>query len=173
LVRSLLVRLSGYTGAIESDLSANEEILLDTQIDGRRYVLIRMSNTESCALCLSPREQEIVRMVAKGYPTKIIADILNISSWTVCTHLRRIFVKLGVGSRTAMLARLLKESWVWDFPPPSRSTPRASDGADLAARPARELDQAPKPNPHGPRARPNLSPGLRGVQQKREPERVL
>jgi hypothetical protein len=31
---------------------------------------------------------------------------LNISSWTVCTHLRRVFAKLGVGSRAAMVARV-------------------------------------------------------------------
>jgi DNA-binding CsgD family transcriptional regulator len=49
-----------------------------------------------------------VRMVAKGHPNKVIADVLNISSWTVCTHLRRIFAKLGVGSRAAMVAQLLE-----------------------------------------------------------------
>jgi DNA-binding CsgD family transcriptional regulator len=38
----------------------------------------------------------------------VIADVLNISSWTVCTHLRRIFAKMGVGSRAAMVARLLE-----------------------------------------------------------------
>jgi Bacterial regulatory proteins, luxR family len=32
--------------------------------------------------------------------------VLNISGWTVCTHLRRIFAKLGVGSRAAMVAKL-------------------------------------------------------------------
>ena len=47
-------------------------------------------------------------MVAKGHPNKVIADVLNISSWTVCTHLRRIFAKLGVGSRAAMVAQLLE-----------------------------------------------------------------
>jgi DNA-binding CsgD family transcriptional regulator len=57
---------------------------------------------------LSPREQEIVRMVAKGHPNKVIADVLSISAWTVCTHVRRIFAKLGVGSRAAMIARLLE-----------------------------------------------------------------
>jgi len=34
--------------------------------------------------------------------------VLNIISWTVCTHLRRIFAKLGVGSRAAMVAQLLE-----------------------------------------------------------------
>jgi DNA-binding CsgD family transcriptional regulator len=57
---------------------------------------------------LSPREQEIVRMVAEGHPNKVIAAVLNISTWTVGTHLRRIFAKFGVGSRAAMVARYLE-----------------------------------------------------------------
>jgi DNA-binding CsgD family transcriptional regulator len=59
---------------------------------------------------LSPREQEIARMVAKGYPNKMIAAVLEISTWTVSSHLRRIFAKFGVASRAAMVARLLEES---------------------------------------------------------------
>ena len=56
---------------------------------------------------LSPREFEIARMVAKGYANKSIATVLDISSWTVSSHLRRIYIKLGVTSRAAMVARLL------------------------------------------------------------------
>jgi DNA-binding CsgD family transcriptional regulator len=55
---------------------------------------------------LSPREREIARMVAQGYPNKTIASVLDISSWTVSSHLRRIFVKLQVSSRAAMATRL-------------------------------------------------------------------
>jgi len=87
---------------------APEEILVDTEVDGSRYLLVRMPGSQSHRVQLSPREQEIVRMVAKGHPNKVIADVLNISSWTVCTHLRRIFAKLGVGSRAAMVAQLLE-----------------------------------------------------------------
>ncbi|MGZ4888901.1 MAG: LuxR C-terminal-related transcriptional regulator, partial [Candidatus Angelobacter sp.] len=43
-----------------------------------------------------------------------IADVLNISSWTVCTHVRRIFAKLGVGSRAAMVAKTMEESRPWE-----------------------------------------------------------
>lgn len=85
-----------------------EEVLVDTEVDGSRYLLLRMRRIGSNRIQLSPREQEIVRMVAKGHPNKVIADVLNISSWTVCTHLRRIFAKLGVGSRAAMVAQLLE-----------------------------------------------------------------
>lgn len=90
------------------DGNSAEEILADLDVDGYRYLVIRMPSMGRCRIRLSPREQEIVRMVAKGHPNKVIADVLNISSWTVCTHLRRIFAKLGVGSRAAMVAQLLE-----------------------------------------------------------------
>lgn len=85
-----------------------EQVVIDTDVDGDRYVLIRMPQVARKSLPLSPRELEIVRMVAQGHPNKIIAVVLNISSWTVCTHLRRIFAKLGVSSRAAMVARLIE-----------------------------------------------------------------
>jgi DNA-binding CsgD family transcriptional regulator len=86
----------------------NEEILLDIDMDGARYLLLRMPPTDHGQVRLSPREHEIVRMVAQGYPNKVIADVLNISTWTVCTHLRRIFAKAGVTSRAAMVARFFE-----------------------------------------------------------------
>jgi len=87
---------------------SKEEVLVDTEVDGSRYLLIRMPRAIGADVRLSPREQEIVRMVAKGHPNKVIADVLNISSWTVCTHLRRIFAKLNVTSRAAMVGRISK-----------------------------------------------------------------
>jgi DNA-binding CsgD family transcriptional regulator len=83
-----------------------EQVLFDIDVDGRRYMLIRSVPMERCTFSLSPREREIVRMVAQGSPNKVIAAVLNISSWTVCTHLRRIFAKLDVTSRAAMVAKV-------------------------------------------------------------------
>jgi len=57
---------------------------------------------------LSPREREIAALVAQGLPTKAIAATLAISRWTVLTHLRRIYARMGVGSRAAMVARLME-----------------------------------------------------------------
>jgi DNA-binding CsgD family transcriptional regulator len=98
--------------------SNHEEILIDTHVDGARYLLVRLPESRPILISLSPREQEIVRMVAKGYPNKTIAGVLNISAWTVCTHLRRTFAKLGVTSRAAMVARLMEERRGWDKPQP-------------------------------------------------------
>jgi DNA-binding CsgD family transcriptional regulator len=102
----MLVELIGKNDFEVGDRTA-EEVLVDREVDGSRYLLLRMPLPSGKRVQLSPREHEIVRMVAKGHPNKVIADVLNISSWTVCTHLRRIFAKVGVGSRAAMVAQLL------------------------------------------------------------------
>jgi DNA-binding CsgD family transcriptional regulator len=52
---------------------------------------------------LTGRELQIAMLVALGHPTKRIAFKLCISEWTVSAHLRRIFLKLGVDSRAAMV----------------------------------------------------------------------
>jgi DNA-binding CsgD family transcriptional regulator len=83
------------------------EVLLDRTVNGVHY---RMTGSPSSAApgvrALSPRELEIVRMVAHGHTTKTIADVLDISLWTVSTHLRRVFAKLGVSTRAAMIGVL-------------------------------------------------------------------
>jgi DNA-binding CsgD family transcriptional regulator len=55
---------------------------------------------------LSPREREIARLVADGLVNKTIGSVLDISPWTVATHLRRMFAKLRVSSRAAMIAAI-------------------------------------------------------------------
>jgi len=87
-----------------------EEIIFETEIDGTSYYLVRNHPEPGTQLSLSPRELAIARLIAKGMPNKCIGDILEISPWTVATHLRRIFVKLDVTSRAAMVARLGQEN---------------------------------------------------------------
>lgn len=71
--------------------------------------LVTVDAAES--LGLSPRELQIARLVARGATNRTIASALEISAWTVSTHLRRIFAKLGVSSRAEMVATLLGQSW--------------------------------------------------------------
>ncbi|HEV8559450.1 MAG TPA: LuxR C-terminal-related transcriptional regulator [Actinophytocola sp.] len=83
------------------------EHLLDVEVNGVRCRCQRVTAPAAGQTALSPREQEIVRMVAKGHTNRAIADVLGISTWTVSTYLRRIFAKLQVNSRAAMVAGVL------------------------------------------------------------------
>jgi DNA-binding NarL/FixJ family response regulator len=58
---------------------------------------------------LSDREMEVLRLAAKGMSNMEIADSLTLSVRTVQTHLRSIFNKLGVGSRSEAIVYGLKK----------------------------------------------------------------
>jgi DNA-binding CsgD family transcriptional regulator len=81
--------------------------------DGLRCLVV-VEATDRLEGTLSPREEEIARLVGLGYPNKTIAANLGISSWTVSTHLRRMFAKFGVRSRAALVAAVLEERHVVD-----------------------------------------------------------
>jgi len=54
---------------------------------------------------LSPRENEVLDLLARGYLYKEIADSLEISLPTVSTYIRRIYEKLHVRSRAQAVAK--------------------------------------------------------------------
>jgi DNA-binding NarL/FixJ family response regulator len=61
---------------------------------------------------LSPRETEILQMVAYGSTTKEVASKLTISPHTVKTHLERIFEKLRANDRAEAVAIALRRGLV-------------------------------------------------------------
>jgi DNA-binding CsgD family transcriptional regulator len=97
--------------AVASGVRNDDNVILDVEINGVRCLLI-LVEPDAGEFGLSPREREIVEMVAAGHPNKTIAAELDISSWTVSTHLRRVFAKLGVHSRAAMVARAVEAGLV-------------------------------------------------------------
>jgi DNA-binding NarL/FixJ family response regulator len=108
-------------GALNNDGSkkisrplAEDQIMGRLEIDGERYVIASSEAflnanpgylTKNTLDILTQRELQIVMLVGKGCVNKQIADRLCISTWTVSTYLRRIFAKLGVDSRAAMIYR--------------------------------------------------------------------
>ena len=100
-IQSLLKRLVtkiNLTASSDASLNTdqgNRQVLLDTNVDGVHCLLVRTAKKkEQTQVALSPRERAIARMVAEGYPNKTIAATLEISAWTVGTHLRRVFAKV-------------------------------------------------------------------------------
>lgn len=56
---------------------------------------------------LSPREQSVLSLLAKGFLYKEIAESLGVSVPTVNTYIRRIYEKLQVHSRTQAITKYL------------------------------------------------------------------
>lgn len=56
---------------------------------------------------LSMREEQILVLLSQGYSNKMIADKLSLSVDTVCTHLKHVFTKLHVSSRTEAVVRYM------------------------------------------------------------------
>jgi DNA-binding NarL/FixJ family response regulator len=59
--------------------------------------------------CLTEAEKKILGLLVEGEPTKQIAHLLNVSYHTVDTHLRNIYLKLQVHSRSGAVGKALKE----------------------------------------------------------------
>jgi DNA-binding NarL/FixJ family response regulator len=59
---------------------------------------------------LTAREQEILSLLAKGYLIKEISDRLGIAFHTARTHLRHIYEKLHVQSRTGAVLKFLGQN---------------------------------------------------------------
>ena len=75
----------GLSGAIAPQAAHGPELLADTD--------------------LTPREMEVLRLVADGLPNKAIAQRLSISEHTVKFYVNAVFGKLGAQSRTEAVAR--------------------------------------------------------------------
>ncbi len=61
---------------------------------------------------LTERERQVVRRVVEGASNDEIGAQLGISTRTVESHLRRLFERLGLASRTELATRALQEGWL-------------------------------------------------------------
>lgn len=81
--------------------------------NGRLFIIVKIGGADrekleaTCEVqsLLTERELQIAALVALGKVNKQIAKQLNISEWTVATYLRRMFAKLSVDSRAALVYR--------------------------------------------------------------------
>lgn len=67
---------------------------------------------QSEAEALSERERELLQCLADGLTNKQLEDKLFISQNTIKTHLKNLYRKLGVGSRTAAIAKAREQGWL-------------------------------------------------------------
>ncbi|HTN35491.1 MAG TPA: LuxR C-terminal-related transcriptional regulator, partial [Arachidicoccus sp.] len=58
---------------------------------------------------LTPREKDILFSLTNGNSYKMIAADLNITTGTVCTHIKHIYEKLQVHSQSEAVSKTLRE----------------------------------------------------------------
>jgi DNA-binding NarL/FixJ family response regulator len=113
---------AGILTAIEAGASGyllkaapQEEILAGIRSVARGEVVLAPSiaallvnRAKVPVVTLSPRETEVLRLVAAGQSNRAIATTLFVSEATVKTHLLHVFEKLAVGDRTRAVTRAME-----------------------------------------------------------------
>ena len=122
------IRLKRQEEVVEFELTNNARAILDghaltsarewleqlggtwhAETDSNR-ISIRFGLTKPIEL--TPRELDVIRLVAEGLSNKEIGELLSISPRTVNFHLDNLFAKLGVRSRTEAAILALRQGWI-------------------------------------------------------------
>jgi DNA-binding NarL/FixJ family response regulator len=121
LVQALVFGASGYVLWSEAPRVLSRVLVSicrgESPVSGRfaRKLLERMQamQPETIAIdSLSARERQILSCLAQGHQYKTVAETLRISLDTVRTHVRRLYVKLGVNNRAAAVLKMLPQAQV-------------------------------------------------------------
>ncbi|MGC4023533.1 MAG: response regulator transcription factor [Cyclobacteriaceae bacterium] len=109
VVRELLrAGISGYV--LKKDTHTTLSEALQKVIDNKRFLsdeisdlLIHLSDGTEDQHVLTAREEEILRLIAKEYTSRQIAEILLVSERTVETHRKKIIRKTGATNLVALI----------------------------------------------------------------------
>jgi DNA-binding NarL/FixJ family response regulator len=82
---------------------------LDTVLAGDSYVDAGIAPAGSARSTLTPRELDVLRLLADGHRHEEIGRRLGIGSETVRTHLRKACSRLGAATRTQAVATALRQ----------------------------------------------------------------
>lgn len=103
---------AGARGYLLKDTTSDELVTAIRQIhDGNRYIPQAIAARLADRLVrphLTPRELEILRLVAKGRSNKEVASAMFISEETVKSHMKALFQKLGVRDRVEAVSVSVK-----------------------------------------------------------------
>jgi DNA-binding NarL/FixJ family response regulator len=79
---------------------------------GLALALARRASTAGSRLALSPREQQVLDMLGKGYSVPAIARSMYVSQSTAKTYVSRLYDKLGASNRTQALMTALRQGLI-------------------------------------------------------------
>jgi DNA-binding NarL/FixJ family response regulator len=118
---------NGAFGYLPKTASADELIkAIKTLLEGDTYVPQKWENRLSNnsqkividngekEISLSPRQYEVLQLIEKGYTSKEISAVLNLSQHTINDHVKSLFIRVGVNSRTE-LVQVAKQLSLFSF----------------------------------------------------------
>ncbi|BBB27040.1 two-component system response regulator NarL [Amphritea japonica] len=113
---------AGADGYLLKDMEPEELLTnLNQAANGKMVISERLSTVLAQALqsnrkrtgpdinSLSPREKQIIKLIAGGLPNKLIARKLNITEGTVKVHVKHLFKKLHLRSRVEVAVLAVQE----------------------------------------------------------------
>jgi DNA-binding NarL/FixJ family response regulator len=111
---------AGASGYLLKDLSADgivnsiSEVMnggapMNSHIAKKVLNMFRDQNVKSDSYSLSEREKEILSLLVDGLSKKQIADKIFLSYHTVDSHIRNIYAKLEVHSRSSAISKAIRE----------------------------------------------------------------
>jgi DNA-binding NarL/FixJ family response regulator len=115
-VQALRAFKAGAVGYLLKNMLRKE--LLDTirtVYAGRRRIpdeIAKELGEHSLEDALTEREIEVLKMVARGTPNKVIASDLALAEPTVKSHLKNIFQKLGANDRTHAVTIAIRRGYI-------------------------------------------------------------
>jgi len=95
--------------AVRLPNASNEDFLSAVKAYFKEVLRARLDGGTSALARLTPRENDVLVLLAKGCVDKEIAQVLGISIWTVHGHIKKIFERLQVRTRTEAVVRYLEK----------------------------------------------------------------
>ncbi len=87
----------------------SEELLRCVKYYFQELLQLSPKHDDSALAALTHREREVLELLCKGCVDKEIAQAMNISVWTVHGHVKKIFERLQVRTRTEAVVRYLEK----------------------------------------------------------------
>ena len=121
---------NGAQGYVLKDANQDEIVqAIDTVMQGEKFISPQISNEVLSALIetdqnsddmleqLTPRERQVLQMIAEGNSNKEIADKLVLSVRTIETHRSNLMIKLKIGSQAKLIHFAIQSGLVALDPP--------------------------------------------------------
>jgi DNA-binding NarL/FixJ family response regulator len=117
IMQAIAAGASGYlhkSSPVETAIESLTSILaggapMSPQIARKMLEVFAQKSAPTADYSLTPREREILKFLIDGLTKKEIAEKLFLSFHTIDNHLRNIYTKLRVQSRTSAVSKALKE----------------------------------------------------------------